>query len=109
MIVFLISCVLFESAEIELPEQCAPNSNCFDDDGDGFSEDDGDCNDQDINISPEGTEICDGLDNDCDELVDDLDDSVDSSTGIIFYVDQDQDGFGLEEDTQYFCEQPDFY
>jgi len=41
-----------------------------DDDADGFSECDGDCDDADALIHPGGIEYCDGQDNDCDSLVD---------------------------------------
>ena len=47
------------------------NPQC-DGDGDGFTKDDGDCNDDDSDVSPEGVEICDGVDNDCDDVVDDV-------------------------------------
>ncbi len=43
-----------------------------DHDGDGYSEDDGDCDDDDSGSSPAGTESWDGVDNDCDGSVDDL-------------------------------------
>jgi hypothetical protein len=36
-----------------------------DDDGDGYSEDAGDCNDADSSIYPGALEICDDIDNDC--------------------------------------------
>jgi hypothetical protein len=42
-----------------------------DDDGDGFSECAGDCNDGNAAVHPGATEICDGLDNDCDGTPDD--------------------------------------
>jgi hypothetical protein len=39
----------------------------IDDDGDGFSEDDGDCDDAEPTATPGGEEMCgDGVDNDCD-------------------------------------------
>ncbi len=41
-----------------------------DDDGDGFSECAGDCNDTNLATYPGSAEICDGLDNDCDALID---------------------------------------
>jgi hypothetical protein len=47
-----------------------PPPETVDDDGDGFSEEDGDCDDEDILIYPGAPEACDGVDNDCDTLVD---------------------------------------
>jgi hypothetical protein len=43
----------------------------FDDDGDGVSEDDGDCNDADVTMAPDRPELPDCKDNDCDGTVDD--------------------------------------
>ena len=40
-------------------------------DGDGYTENGGDCNDNNVNVYAGAEEICDGLDNDCDEIVDD--------------------------------------
>jgi hypothetical protein len=37
-----------------------------DNDGDGYSENQGDCNDSNPDIYPTNDELCDGLDNDCD-------------------------------------------
>ena len=42
----------------------------LDDDGDGFSEFDGDCNDQDSRVNPEESEICDSIDNNCNNEID---------------------------------------
>ncbi len=39
---------------------------CTDDDGDGFTECTGDCNDGDVQIAPGRPEICNGIDDDCD-------------------------------------------
>lgn len=55
----------------------------MDDDGDGFSEIDGDCNDVDDTIYPGAPEQTDTKDNDCDGVVDD-------NTGLF---DDDGDGF----------------
>ena len=68
-------------------------------DGDGYSVEDGDCNDDDATISPAGVEICDGVDNDCDG-------SVDEDVTATFYADSDGDGFGDADDTTEACDQP---
>ena len=44
-----------------------------DDDGDGYSENDGDCDDDDARLNPDATDICDGDDNDCSGYVNDGD------------------------------------
>ena len=47
------------------------SSDCVDDDGDTFSENDGDCDDSNAEVNPLAEEICDdGIDNDCDFFVD---------------------------------------
>ncbi len=40
-------------------------------DGDGFTTEEGDCNDQDSSVYPDAEEVCDGKDNDCNGIVDD--------------------------------------
>ncbi len=91
-----------------------------DDDGDGFGDasssipacaqpsgyvsDDSDCDDTDAAIHPEGTEICNGADDDCDGLVDDDDDGV--SGRDMWYADDDGDGYGNAGDFTPACEQP---
>ncbi|MEN0063947.1 MAG: putative metal-binding motif-containing protein [Myxococcota bacterium] len=54
-----------------------------------------DCNDRDKAISPDATEVCDNVDNDCDAAIDDDDPDVDASVGgIASFPDVDGDGFG---------------
>ena len=43
----------------------------MDDDGDGFTERAGDCDDGDASVFPGATETIDGIDEDCDGRVDD--------------------------------------
>ncbi len=64
----------------------------------------GDCDDYDRAVSPEGVEVCDGIDDDCDELVDSLDDSL--ADGTIWYVDADADYFGDPTNPVSACEHP---
>ena len=58
----------------------------IDNDLDGYTEEEGDCNDEDPLISPEGTEVINNIDDDCDDLIDD-------ETDIY-----DDDGDGFSED-----------
>ena len=55
-------------------------TNLYDDDGDGLSEAEGDCNNDDADISPNAEEVLgDGVDNDCDGAEDEDDLAVDDS------------------------------
>ena len=91
-----------------------------DDDGDGFTEKTGDCNDSDAEINPDASEISNYLDDDCDGIVDDetptFDDDGDGyteeggdcddsnlaispdATEVVNEVDDDCDG-AVDEDT----------
>lgn len=71
----------------------------------GFVDNNSDCNDLFDTALPGGTEVCDGLDNDCNGRLDD--DPADPST---FYEDADGDGYGVEDgDTVEACQPPDGY
>ncbi len=93
------------------PEDCteAIDYNCdgstgyADLDGDGWAACE-DCDDTDPTANPDGTEVCDGADNDCDGLVDDDDPGV--SGAPTWYVDADGDGYGGSRITTTACEQP---
>jgi hypothetical protein len=77
-------------------------------DNDGFSAEQGDCNDDNPNINPDATELCDGIDNNCN-------DNIDENVTQTFYIDADSDGFGslaaLEdsEDIVQSCLAPEGY
>ena len=68
----------------DLGTPAAANDWCssVDHDGDGTSEDEGDCDDADASINADATEIFDGLDNNCDGSTDDVVAS-DAAVGIL--------------------------
>ena len=68
-------------------------------DGDGFSADEGDCDDTDAATWPGAIELCDGADQNCDGQVDD---GVQST----WYADDDGDGFGDPDSGTEACEAP---
>ncbi len=70
-------------------------------DGDGFAACE-DCDDTVATTSPLGTEVCDGVDNDCDGDTDE-DDAADAAT---WYGDADGDGFGDGSSPVSACEAP---
>ncbi len=53
-----------------------------------------DCDDANADVSEGGTEVCDGLDNDCDGLIDAEDDGLPNDNLVLFFADLDGDGFG---------------
>jgi hypothetical protein len=71
-------------------------------DGDGFSVDDGDCNDDNFRIHPGADEVCNEIDDDCDTVIDE--DPIDGET---FFADLDGDGFGDAVETTIACSVPD--
>ncbi len=70
---------------------------------DGYVDNDEDCDDSDPDINPDGTEVCDGKDNDCDGEVDESD-AEDATT---WYEDGDGDGYGNPDSSREACDQPD--
>ncbi|MEL6344457.1 MAG: MopE-related protein [Myxococcota bacterium] len=72
-----------------------------DDDGDGYHEEDGDCNDLDPAFSPGAVEVCDNQDENCDGIVDN--DAVDAP---LWYPDADGDGHAALTGEVRSCEPP---
>jgi len=63
-----------------------------------------DCDDTDGGVFPGADETCDEVDNDCDVTVDE--DPVDPSS---WYLDSDEDGYGVDESLVESCDAPDGY
>ena len=70
----------------------------------GYVDDSTDCDDTSAAVNPDGTEVCDSLDNDCNNVVDD-----DASDGTAWYTDSDEDGYGVLPGGVISCSQPSGY
>ena len=64
-----------------------------------------DCDDTQPDISPDGIEVCDGVDDDCDGLIDDDDPSRRLDGAPWWFADTDGDGLGAGDPYQ-ACSQP---
>jgi len=67
----------------------------------GFVANDDDCDDANDAVNPNGSESCNGIDDDCDGEIDE--DGVNQQT---WYLDADGDGFGTAAVSQIACAQP---
>lgn len=84
------SVVLFSACEYDDVE--------VDGDLDGYTAEEGDCNDSDASIHPAAVEVCDGVDQNCNG-------SVDEGISFAYYEDADGDGFGeVNSEVHYFCD-----
>ena len=70
-------------------------------DGDGYPDGE-DCNDNDANVHPGASEVCDNVDNNCD-------DQVDEGVTSTYYRDADGDGFGDDDNSTDACSVPAGY
>lgn len=80
--------------------------NCVDDDGDGYTESAGDCDDENATRHPNATEYCGSVDYDCDGSTNE----TSSSDVTTWYVDSDNDGYGDSSSSSIkSCTQPSGY
>ncbi len=98
----------FDADELEMlqnwinggaPELCEDFIFMIDADGDGFSSD-VDCDDNNADINPDATELCDGIDNNCNGEIDE------NLTEQTYYMDIDGDGYGDDNTAMEDCTQP---
>jgi hypothetical protein len=94
MLRYMILCLGLFACRTDPTSQ--PKTKNHDFDGDGYTEDDGDCNDEDIFISPDADETCDEIDNNCNG-------AIDEDVNIALFIDSDGDGYGSEESVEYSC------
>ena len=74
----------------------------------GYTDDTDDCDDSDLGVNPDATEVCnDGVDDDCDGLSDEDDDGLSDAT--TWYEDADGDGYGDGDFFTEACEMPSGY
>ncbi len=75
----------------------------------GYVADDTDCDDTRDDVSPAGTETCDGadIDEDCNGLADD--DDTAATGGTTVWLDSDADGYGDAAGAAVFCDSPSDY
>ncbi|MCX7863001.1 MAG: putative metal-binding motif-containing protein [Bacteroidales bacterium] len=65
----------------------------------------GDCNDNDPNIKPNSSEMCNNVDDNCNGLIDE-----ENAIGcIIYYFDLDNDGFGVNNNFKCLCSPQGYY
>ena len=93
-------------SDLKMNNETVESENSVDIDGDGFTSD-LDCDDEDPDINPDASEICDDIDNDCDDLIDEEDEDIQDAT--IWYADDDADRFGNSEVALTDCSQPEGY
>ena len=71
----------------------------------GYLDDDTDCDDDDDAVHPGAEERCNGIDDDCDTAIDE-DSAIDVAT---WYLDNDDDGYGIDTVTETDCDEPEGY
>ena len=60
-------------------------------------------------VNPNAQEVCDGFDNNCNGLTDDNDPTTSDASRTPYFLDEDDDGFGLDESLSLFCSAPSGY
>ena len=99
------NCPLVPNPTQENWDSDVPGDACDDDDDNDGDPDVDDCEPFEPAISNLADELCNGIDDNCNDQID-IDDPVDCLT---WYLDQDQDGFGVEGKSLCMCEPWELY
>ncbi len=129
-VAFCLMLALFSNPVRAVPAACLAAEDC-DFDVDGLTEEQGDCNDNDVNINFDATDVCDGVDNNCDGSIDegfdsdadgtadcfdtevcdaldnDGDGEIDEGVETTYYEDADADTYGNATEVISGCAPPD--
>lgn len=81
---------------------CDGHCEDVDQDGDGYTPAQGDCDDASDLVFPGAEERCNGIDDNCDGVIDD-------GVQVTYYLDSDGDGFGDMDQTVLSCAAPSGY
>ena len=98
----LLPLLLLGACAPDFPARLFYDDPSTDFDGDGFTDNAGDCDDSNPTIYPTAPEICDALDNDCDVQVDEDIENKDT-----WYLDGDGDGQGSILKSVEACRKPE--
>ena len=104
LLFYTFACSSNTTIKIDIPSDDTGDT-VMDMDGDGYLALEfggNDCDDDDPQIHVNAEEVCDEQDNNCDGYVDE---------GLLnkYYIDQDSDGFGFDDETTEGCTVPDGY
>ena len=88
-VLFALACTGEQITAADLATDTGAVGSPDDQDGDGYSPEQGDCDDLNADVNPGQVESCDDIDNDCDGETDE--DAVDATS---LYADVDGDGYG---------------
>ena len=108
-VMILSLCIAFSMLALSTyprPETKFAEDETHDMDGDGYTENQGDCDDTNRDVHPFAVEVCDEIDNNCNNIID-----YDSEETPIWYQDSDGDAFGVEGlvYTENSCLRPEGY